>query len=258
MLSKIFKVLIVFGAFLFIFRHCGYNRGCHRNSIFNVSSIRGEGTITKQTRDVGVFTKLNLQSSVDVEITQGATSSLIIETYPNIAELIETVVEDGTLKIREKKNSGIFSDFNSNERIKIYIVNPSFNEIKVSGSGNLEAKNKLTATDLKISVTGSGDAKFEDLSATKVNVNVTGSGNVEMEGGTTDELIIDVLGSGDADLIKCVSKSVTAQVSGSGNLKCNATEKYDLNVRGSGDIRYKKSNATVNSKTSGSGSIEVE
>ncbi len=258
MLSKIFKLLIVFGAFLFIFRHCGYNRGCNNYSMFNASSIRGEGTITKQTRDVGAFTKLSLESSMDVEITQGSVASVIIETYPNIAEYIETVVEDGTLKIRQKKQSGIFSGFSVNKSIKIYITNPSFNEIDVRGSGDLEAKNKLTATDLKISVTGSGDAKFEEISATKVRVEVTGSGNVDIEGGTTDDLNIEVVGSGDADLIKCVSKSVTAQVSGSGNLKCNATEKYELRVSGSGDIRYEKSNATVNSKTSGSGSIEVE
>ena len=52
-----------------------------------------------------------------------------------------------------------------------------------------------------------------------------------------------------------VSRSVKAQVAGSGNLSCNATESYDLRVSGSGDINYKKTNATINSRSSGSGSI---
>lgn len=258
MLSKIFKVLIVFGAFVFIFRHCGYNRGCFRHSFFNSSNIRGEGSITKQTREVGAFTKLSVESSVDVEIMQGTTASVVIETYPNIAQYIETVVEDGTLKIREKKESGTFLGFSVDKAIRVYVTNPNFNEINVRGSGDLEAKNKLTATDLNISVTGSGNAKLEEIVATKAIVDITGSGNIEVQGGATDDLNIHVVGSGDANLINCVSKSVTAKVSGSGNLKCNATEKYDLRVSGSGDIRYKKSSATVNSNTSGSGSIETE
>ena len=256
MLSRLFKFLIIFGAFIFVMKKCGYHQGCQRFSFLRGTSIHGEGTITKQTRDVGVFTKLSLESSADVEIVQGTTSSVVVETYPNLMEHIETVVEDGTLRIRQKNNTSL--SFSGNNGIKIYITNPSYNEIHVRGSGNIVANSKITSPDLNISVAGSGDAKFSDLATTKSEVNITGSGNITIDNGNADNLDISVVGSGDAHLINFPTKTVNAKVTGSGNLSCNATEKYDLRVSGSGEIRYKKTNASVNSHSSGSGSIEVE
>ena len=256
MLSRLLKFLIIFGAFIFLMKKCGYHQGCHRFSFLNGTTIHGEGNTTKQTRDVGAFTKLSLGSSADVEIVQGPTRSVVVETYPNIMEYIETVVEDGTLKIRQKDNTSL--NFSENNGLKIYITNPTYEEIHVRGSGNIVANSKINSPEINISVTGSGDAKFSDLVTTKSKINITGSGNITIDNGNADNLDISVVGSGDAHLINFPTKIVSAHVAGSGNLSCNATEKYDLHVTGSGDIRYKKTNAIVNSHSSGSGTIEAE
>ena len=206
MLSRLFKFLIIFGAFIFIMKKCGFHNGCYRFSLSNWSTIRGEGNITKQTRDVGTFTKLSVENSADVEIVQGTNQSVVVETYENLMDKIETVVEDGTLKIRQKNNTSL--SWGDGGRLKVYITNPTYNEIRVRGSGNVEAKNKITATDLNISVAGSGDAKFSDLVATKSEVNITGSGNITVDNGNADNLDISVVGSGDAHLINFPTKTV--------------------------------------------------
>ena len=219
----------------------------------NAQRIKGEGKVIKQTRDVGAFTKVSLESSADVEIMQGATPSVIIETYANIADLFDIFVESGTLKIKMKKR--YWDNWSMNvDKIKIWVTNPTYEKISISGSGNIVSNGKLTASAIEINVTGSGDLKIADLSATDAKLQITGSGNITAQG-KSDVTEIKVTGSGDANFMNFVSRSVKAQVAGSGNLSCNATESYDLRVSGSGDINYKKTNATINSRSSGSGSI---
>ncbi len=260
MLSRLFKIVLIFVVFVFAMKRCGSFRGCNALSIINNKSISGNGKIIKQTRDVGAFTKISLENSADVEIVQGTTPSVVVETDENLIDKIETVVENGKLRIRQKENNGNGFSFtwSNDSKLKVYVTNPTFTEIEVKGSGNVEAKNKITSTDLSVTVTGSGNAEFSDLEAPKANMEVTGSGNIKVEKGNTDNLELSVVGSGDADLINLAAKSVNASVTGSGNLKCNASEKYDLRVSGSGDIKYKKTSASMSSKTSGSGNIEPE
>ncbi len=218
--------------------------------------IRGEGSVVKQTRDVGAFTKVSLECNADVEIMQGATSSVAIETYPNIAALYEIFVDNGVLRIKEKKQD--YSRWSmSVDKLKIWVTNPTFEKISVSGSGNMVSNGKLTASDIEVEVSGSGDMKIANLTATNSKINVTGSGNIVIQAGKTEGIEdISVRGSGDANLINFAAKTVKAQVVGSGNLSCNASDAYDLSTRGSGDIAYKRTKATVNSHSSGSGSIE--
>jgi len=226
---------------------------CFANGAFAQKRIKGEGTVVKQNREVGAFTKISLESSADVEIMQGASSSVVVETYPNISEMLDIFVENSTLKIRMKKAYWEGWSVNA-DKLKIWITNPTYEKISVSGSGNIVANGKLNASTIEVTVTGSGDLKIADLSATNTKLQITGSGNITAQG-KSDATVITVTGSGDANFMNFVSRSVEARIAGSGNLSCNATENYDLNVSGSGDINYKKTNATVNSHSSGSGSI---
>jgi hypothetical protein len=65
--------------------------------------VRGSGKIVKQNRELGHFTALATSVSGDVDIRMGSSESVTVETDDNILPLIETVVENGTLRIRPVK-----------------------------------------------------------------------------------------------------------------------------------------------------------
>ena len=228
---------------------------CFANGAFAQKRIKGEGTVVKQNREVGAFTKISLEANGNAKLVQGATQKIEIEGYANIIDVLEIVVESNTLKIRQKKLPGMrYYDYDANN-LKITITNPTFELIDLSGSFNVEAPNKITTTNTEIRVSGSGNINLESFSAVSAKVNVTGSGNIDIKG-NTDNLDILISGSGDINLFNFVARTTNARISGSGSINCNATEKYDLKISGSGFIKYKKTNATVNSKSSGSGNIE--
>src|SRR5258708_30785894 len=60
----------------------------------------------RETRAVSGFAGISLAAPIKVQLTQGDTESLVLEGDEDALAQIETVVEDGTLKIRSRSRSG--------------------------------------------------------------------------------------------------------------------------------------------------------
>ncbi len=237
-------ILIIAAAFM-IFFSC-------KNMMNNpFSSIRGEGAVEKFTRDVNDFKGVEVSEAADVSIRQGAEFKVLIEAQKNIADLLETSVENGILKIYFKKGTGSVSY----DKLHIYVQAPDFDKLKLSGSGNLETESALTGQSLDLILSGSGDAKIKELNYSNVVATVTGSGNINIDGGSSEKIEYEVSGSGDIDSKELKAKDVVAHVTGSGNINCSAETTLDASVTGSGDIYY-AGTPSVKSRITGSGSIE--
>ncbi len=227
----------------------------YTNCIFAQRHIKGEGNLITQKREVGAFSKISLEAFGNVTFIQGTTPGITVETYQNVADLIETVVEGNTLRVRQKKDSfNHYYDFD-NVKLNVVITNPTCDEINLSGSLNFATNGKITSPDLKINLSGSGNMNFDGINCTKTTIYLSGSGEISSKG-SSDVVDIVLSGSGNVVFNDLQTRSTKIKISGSGNVECNATESYDFKISGSGSIGYKKSTASVNSKVSGSGNIE--
>ena len=214
----------------------------YTNCIFAQRHIKGEGNLITQKREVGAFSKISLEAFGNVTFIQGTTPGITVETYQNVADLIETVVEGNTLRVRQKKDSfNHYYDFD-NVKLNVVITNPTCDEINLSGS-------------LNFATNGSGNMNFDGINCTKTTIYLSGSGEISSKG-SSDVVDIVLSGSGNVVFNDLQTRSTKIKISGSGNVECNATESYDFKISGSGSIGYKKSTASVNSKVSGSGNIE--
>jgi Putative auto-transporter adhesin, head GIN domain len=236
--------------------------------------ITGTGAVERTTRDVKDFKSIDLATSANVFVKQSAAFKVEVETQKNIAELFETVVENGVLKLKLKDGS-----WNLNfDKLNVYVEMPSVEGLDVggsgdiavetalsgdkltlgiSGSGNILAEKGLTVKTLKMVVTGSGDVKASGITVGEMSAEITGSGGLELAG-TADKAHYSVTGSGDIVAKNVKSKSVEAQVTGSGNISCHADEALDAQSMGSGNISYSGNATVVKSKAMGSGSVSKE
>ena len=211
--------------------------------------VKGSGPVTTETRAVSGFKGVDLGVSGDVYMTQGADFKVVVETQANVAELLETYVDDGVLKIYFRKNT---SNVNYDKLI-VRIEAPVFESIGLYGSGNIVAENALKGQNLAVLLSGSGDVKITDATYNAINGDVTGSGNIEV-GGMTESSDFRVSGSGDINASNLKSKQTKADIIGSGNIDCTAETDLEAAVLGSGDIHY-SGNPTVKSRVTGSGDI---
>jgi predicted small secreted protein len=236
--------------------------------------IKGKGAVERTTRDVKDFKSIDLSTSANVFVKQGTAFKVEVEAQKNVAELFETVVENGVLILKLKSGTWNLSY----DKLNVYVEMPSVEALNlnssgdmtvetaissdnitlhISGSGNIVADKGVTAKTVKIEITGSGDIKASGIATGDLATEITGSGSLELSG-TADRAAYLVTGSGDIAAKNVTSKSVDAHVSGSGNISCHADEALNALSSGSGDITYSGNATSVKSKASGSGSVSKE
>jgi hypothetical protein len=202
-------------------------------------------------RQVSGFSGITISGRHNVYITMGNTESLRLEGDAAAINEIETKVESGVLKIRNKKQMNTRS-WNNTGKVNIYIQAKSLNSMVLSGSGNVEVDGKLKSANLNNTISGSGSIEL-NIDVENYNAVISGSGEISAKGNAKNARIT-IAGSGDFDGQNFKTSNANAKVSGSGDISIIADKQLDAVVSGSGDIRYTGS-AKVNSTKSGSGSI---
>jgi hypothetical protein len=215
------------------------------------NTISGSGKEVAVARQVGTFSTLRLDSSVDVRAHQGATPSVTVHADDNIEPLVETTTDGDTLLVRLKKGSS----FRTHHNVVVDVVFTSLTAVQQRGSGDLHI-DKISGPKFESSISGSGDLQIENAQVGAFALSIAGSGDVVISG-TADEARFGIAGSGDINARNFAAKKVSVSISGSGDAHVNATEAIEAKVAGSGDVTYSGHPRDVSRRVSGSGSIEA-
>ena len=207
----------------------------------------------KQTRNVGQFDGVKLGMAAKLYVKQGNSSSVTIEASDEALEHIETRVKDGVLIIKQDDDWKWWKNWNS-KNIRIYVTNPEFNHVSVSGSGNVEGENTLESKSMYIGISGSGKLDL-DIRAVDLKSKISGSGNVNLSGSARNTDLA-ISGSGNLNAEDLSSESCEVRISGSGNCKVNVDTSLESRVSGSGNVYYRGNPEKLHNQSSGSGSIK--
>ena len=231
-------------------------------------SIEGIGPIVEQEMEVSDFTKVSIECSLDVYITEGTELKVTAKGHQNIIDRVRTSVinENWAIDLQD----GNYRDF----KCEIHIEMPNLEKAKVDGSGDFDIKNMtvenlhlhvdgsgditldegLTCTDkLDVEIDGSGEIYITDLDAKDVEVDIDGSGDITLRG-TCDFNKVIVFGSGDFRGFALEAQECEVKVNASGNSEINVEEDLEVIIEGSGDVYYKGS-PEVNQRIDGSGRL---
>ncbi|KQQ45754.1 hypothetical protein ASF61_18980 [Duganella sp. Leaf126] len=211
--------------------------------------IQGSGKIVSQNRAVGHFSALASSVSGDVEVRIGTTEGVTVETDDNIQPLLETVVEQGTLRIRPVRKGLSLST----RTMKIIVQARTLERVSVAGSGAVRADH-LRAANLQFDLGGSGSLIARELSADAVTMALGGSGNMETSG-KAERVQVSIGGSGDVQAGKLAARKASVSIGGSGEATVWATDALSVSLAGSGDIGY-YGDPAISKSVVGSGSVK--
>lgn len=213
-------------------------------------TVAGSGKEVAVNRNIGAFSVLRLDSSVDVHARQGATPSVTVHADDNIEPLIETTVEGDALVVRMRKGTS----WRTTHNVVVDVVFTTLTATHQHGSGDLHI-DKLTGPKFESSIAGSGDLQIDSAQVGAFALSIAGSGDVVIAG-SADEARFGIAGSGDIDARNFAARKVSVSISGSGDAHVNAIEALEARVAGSGDVTYSGRPHDVSRRVSGSGSIE--
>ncbi|WP_439482747.1 head GIN domain-containing protein [Cyclobacterium plantarum] len=202
-----------------------------------------------ETRNLDYFKKLSTGGSWDVVIQKGDQPGVRLESRNLDLRRVKTEVKDQTLRVYLEK--GNYRNIN----LKVYVTFTELEAIRNSGSGDFKSLSAIVATDLDITVLGSGDASFSNLQARNLNVNLSGSGDMEVHAGEVDGIEIRQSGSGDFEGLDLLAQEASIRTSGSGDTAIGVSRIISVRGSGSGDVYYRGNPERTDVRFSGSGSL---
>ena len=217
-----------------------------------------------ETRQLVPFTKVVNEGQFNVIIIEDSISEAIVEAESNLIPYIRTVVNGNTLIIDSREN------LEPNLPMTVYVRTPEVNsielsgsgtitadtlvgdnvEVKISGSGNINASIRANLVDILIS--GSGDM-WLDAESQIVYSKISGSGTINLSGSTKNG-DFKISGSGNINSYEFVQDELNSEISGSGNMYVNVIDYLKVKISGSGSVYY-IGTPSLDVNITGSGSV---
>lgn len=236
--------------------------------LLSCDNVKGEGPIVTETIQVEDFQSFDLQGSFDVIVLPGITQSVSAEGHANIIDRLVRDVDGGNWEVKLK--NGNYHNF----ELTITITTPGLEEIRLSGSGDIEIS-QLTVPhfvlesdgsgDIRVTgalevqdhcellIRGSGDMNVDFIQASSAQFEITGSGDMRLDG-EVNNAEYRVSGSGDLHAFDLKAEDAEVHSSGSGVCELTAHSTLDVEISGSGNVCY-RGNPVISQQVSGSGNL---
>lgn len=211
------------------------------------------GPVTQRSYQLSGFDAVGSGGSQEVIVTVGGAHSVRAEGPTEALDRLEIKVEDGTLKIGNKKSSNWNVGWNRDRpKTIVYVTLPAIRSVAVAGSGDMRV-DRVQGDSFQSSIAGSGDIEIGQVQVAQAKFSVAGSGNIKAAG-TAQTSSVSIAGSGDVDLGGLQVRTASASVAGSGDIRIHASDTADISIVGSGDVEVGGS-AKCNVSRRGSGEV---
>ena len=211
--------------------------------------VRGSGNIKTENRNETGFNSIDVSGAIDVYVKQDSTTSVKVEADDNILEFIEVHTDGSTLEIHTEGNIRL----KPSHKIKVYVSNPEYKDLRVSGASNIYSENEITSPDaLNGEISGASEGRLE-VNAPKVSVNLTGASNANIKGKTKD---FEGGASGASEIrgFDLLTENAEVDASGASNIEIYASVKIGGQASGASSVNY-KGNAQSSVEKSGASSV---
>lgn len=201
--------------------------------------------------DIENFTGINVLGNFEVFISEGNELEVRAQGDSKSIEALETEVKSGIWDIVYKE------DENSAKKLKIYIVMPDFESLKISGEGEINIEEFENLKNVDLSIGGKGEIRNTgSLTAESVRIEITGKGKVNLDlktpiaesvingngeieiRGFASKMKVNIAGFGTFKSYAAESDEAEINITGKGVCEMNTKNILEINITGQGDVSY--------------------
>ena len=199
----------------------------------------------------GPFDKLELAGAARVVVVQGDRDQAFIAGDDEVQKGVEVELADRQLVIRP---SGGWKIWRSG-KLFVQVEMRELHGLAVSGASDVHAPGPLRTDQLKLTISGAGQARLDQLQAKQLNFVISGAGDGQL-GGRVDDLALHISGKGKIQAERLQAQRARVSVSGIGNVVLWVTDELAAHISGIGSVDY-FGNPSVQRSVSGMGSISA-
>jgi hypothetical protein len=200
----------------------------------------------------GAFDKLELAGAARVVLVQGDRDQAFIAGNDDVQKSVEVELADRQLVIRP---TGGWKFWNTS-KLFVQVEMRQLKALSLSGASDVHAPGPLRADQLKLSISGAGLARLDQLQAHQLVFQISGAGDGQL-GGRVDDLALQISGKGKVVADRLQAQRARVSVSGIGNVVLWVTDDLAAHISGIGSVDY-YGNPAVQRSVSGMGSISAK
>lgn len=195
-----------------------------------LDSVRGNGNVVKETRNIDSFTGVKASAGINVYLFQGDEEKVVVEADENLMDCVVTKVEGNVLRCYLNCNVV------SSSKLNVYVNFKSINKIDASSGSDVYGETIIKTDFLDLGSSSGADLKVE-VEAGNVECNVS-SGADALIKGKADHFDGGASSGGNINAKDLTVKTCDASASSAGNISITVTENIDADASSGGNINY--------------------
>ena len=211
-------------------------------------TIKGNGEVTTETRNVDGFDGVSTCCDIDVELVQGK-FDVRVEAESNLQDLIKTEVRGGRLKVGFKDNVNI----RSRKQITVYVSLPELGYISASSSGVVTTKSSFTGEDMEVDVSSGAKVNL-DFSGESLYADASSGGGMTLKG-SAGRFKANASSGGKVRAEDYQAKDARCNASSGGGVSVKVSGNLNADASSGGWVRYHGNPSGVNSDVSSGGTV---
>jgi hypothetical protein len=235
MKRKQFQLIGVFAVLILLLSSCW----------FLGPSVKGNGNVTEEVRQVGEFDRINVNRGMNVYITQGSPAKVVVIADNNLHEIIETEVEGGVLKVSAKEN------IRWAKEKKVMITVEKLSGVEATSGANAWSQNQVMSENLEFKATSGANLTME-VNAKYLKADCSSGANIKLSGLAT-EAELETSSGANLKGQELKADQCKMRASSGGNISSTVVEKLDARASSGGNIVYfgEPKSTEINSSSGG-------
>jgi uncharacterized protein YxeA len=232
-----FSIYATFIFVLFVFSSC----------IFSGPSLKGNGNVVEETRKTGEFDEIKVSRGMNVYISQGKKTKVVVKADENLLDAIEIRVEGNTLKVTSNKN------IRKATSKKVFVTAPNISKIRSTAGSNVYSETVIRSKNLDLSSSAGSNMKLE-VNCEKIDVSTSAGSNIKLDGRTVTFKGKASSGS-NLKAEGLTSENCSVSVSSGANIWITATGNFNGHASSGGNIFYYGNPKSTDIEKSSGGNI---
>jgi len=210
-------------------------------------SVKGNGNVTEEVRQVAEFDQINVSRGMKVYISQGSPAKVVVIAENNLHEVIETRVEGGILKVYVNEN------IRWAKEKKVMVTVEKLTGVESSSGSNAWSQNQIMSENLELKAS-SGANLTMDVNAKYLKAGCSSGANIKLSG-LAKNAELETSSGANLKGEELKAEDCKMKASSGGNVSSTVNGRLDAKASSGGNVVYFGEPTETNVNTSSGGNI---
>jgi len=210
-------------------------------------SVKGNGNVTEEVRQVAEFDQINVSRGMNVYISQGSPAKVVVIADNNLHEVIETRVEGGTLKVYVNEN------IRWAKEKKVMVTVEKLSGLESTSGSNVWSQNQIMSENLEMKATSGANITM-DVNAKYLKADCSSGANIRISG-LAKEAELGTSSGANLKGEELKAENCKMKASSGGNVSSTVHGRLEAKASSGGNVVYYGEPTETDVNTSSGGNI---